>query len=31
LMARKAALESERNKLENKIFTIIRKLGELPY
>lgn len=31
LMAQKAALESERNKLETKIFAIIRKLGELPY
>jgi len=30
LMAQKAALESERNKLENQIFSIIRKLGELP-
>lgn len=31
LMAQKAALESERDKLENKIFVLIRKLGELPY
>jgi hypothetical protein len=31
LMAQKAALESERNKLEVKIFALIRKLGELPY
>jgi hypothetical protein len=30
LMAQKAALESERNKLETQIFTIIRKLGKLP-
>lgn len=30
LMKEKAALEYERNKLETKIFTIIRKLGELP-
>jgi hypothetical protein len=30
LMTEKAALEYERNKLETKIFTIIRKLGELP-
>ena len=31
LMTQKAALESERNKLETKIFAIIRKLGDLPY
>ena len=31
LMAQKSALESERNKLEAKIFALIRKLGELPY
>ena len=30
LMAQKAALESERNKLETEIFSIIRKIGELP-
>lgn len=30
LMAQKAALESERNKLETQIFTLIRKIGELP-
>jgi hypothetical protein len=30
LMTEKAALEYERNKLETRIFTIIRKLGELP-
>jgi len=31
LMAQKEALEAERNKLETKIFALIRKLGELPY
>jgi hypothetical protein len=30
LMAQKAALEYERNKLETQIFTLIRKIGELP-
>jgi hypothetical protein len=30
LMAQKAVLESERNKLETQIFAIIRKIGELP-
>jgi hypothetical protein len=30
LMAQKAALESERNKLETQIFALIRKIGELP-
>lgn len=30
LMTEKAALEFERNKLETKIFALIRKLGELP-
>lgn len=30
LMAQKAALEFERNKLETQIFTLIRKIGELP-
>ena len=30
LMAQKAALEFERNKLETQIFALIRKIGELP-
>lgn len=30
LMAQKAALEVERNRLETQIFTLIRKIGELP-
>lgn len=31
LMAQKAELENERNKIETKIFTLIRQIGELPY